>query len=94
MNPLKRLASQTAIYGVSSVLGRFLNYLLVPLYTYTFVPADYGVVAEFYGMDRSEESVCEQVVSLIAKETMTGQEEMNLLNLLLINIMSYDIYIK
>jgi O-antigen/teichoic acid export membrane protein len=48
LNPLKRLASQTAVYGVSSVLGRFLNYLLVPLYTYSFVPADYGVVAEFY----------------------------------------------
>jgi len=48
LNPLKRLASQTAVYGLSSVLGRFLNYLLVPLYTYTFVPADYGVVAEFY----------------------------------------------
>lgn len=48
LNPLKRLASQTAIYGVSSVLGRFLNYLLVPLYTYSFLPADYGVVVEFY----------------------------------------------
>ena len=48
MNPLKRLASQTAVYGVSSVLGRFLNYLLVPLLTYTFAPAQYGVVAEFY----------------------------------------------
>ncbi|WP_295413993.1 polysaccharide biosynthesis C-terminal domain-containing protein [uncultured Thiodictyon sp.] len=48
MNPLKRLASQTAVYGVSSVLGRFLNYLLVPLFTYTFAPAQYGVVAEFY----------------------------------------------
>ena len=31
LNPLKRLASQTAIYGVSSVFGRFLNYLLVPV---------------------------------------------------------------
>jgi O-antigen/teichoic acid export membrane protein len=48
LNPIKRLASQTAVYGISSVLGRFLNYLLVPLYTYTFLPADYGVVAEFY----------------------------------------------
>jgi O-antigen/teichoic acid export membrane protein len=48
LNPLKRLASQTAVYGLSSIIGRFLNYLLVPLYTYTFVPADYGVVAEFY----------------------------------------------
>lgn len=48
MNPLKRLASQTAVYGVSSILGRFLNYLLVPLLTYSFAPAQYGVVAEFY----------------------------------------------
>ncbi len=48
MSPIKRLASQTAVYGVSSVLGRFLNYLLVPLFTYTFAPAEYGVVAEFY----------------------------------------------
>ncbi len=48
MTPLRRLASQTAVYGVSSILGRFLNYLLVPLYTYTFAPPEYGVVAEFY----------------------------------------------
>jgi O-antigen/teichoic acid export membrane protein len=48
LSPLKRLASQTAVYGVSSVLGRFLNYLLVPLFTYTFAPAEYGVVAELY----------------------------------------------
>ncbi len=48
MNPIKRLASQTAVYGVSSVLGRFLNYLLVPFLTYTFAPAEYGVIAEFY----------------------------------------------
>lgn len=48
MNPLRKLASQTAIYGLSSILGRFLNYLLVPLYTYTFPAAAYGVVSEFY----------------------------------------------
>ncbi len=48
MNPLKQLASQTAVYGLSSILGRFINYLLVPLYTYWFSPAEYGVVSEFY----------------------------------------------
>lgn len=48
LNPLKRLASQTAIYGGSSVVGRFLNYLLVPLYTYSFAPPEYGVVIELY----------------------------------------------
>ena len=48
MNSLRQLISQTAIYGLSSILGRFLNYLLVPLYTYTFSAGEYGVVSEFY----------------------------------------------
>jgi O-antigen/teichoic acid export membrane protein len=48
LNPLKKLASQTAIYGVSSIVGRFLNYLLVPLYTRFFSASEYGVVSEFY----------------------------------------------
>lgn len=48
MSSLRQLVSQTAIYGLSSILGRFLNYLLVPLYTYTFAAGQYGVVSEFY----------------------------------------------
>lgn len=48
MGIFKKLASQTAIYGLSSIFGRFLNYLLVPLYTYYFSAAEYGVVSEFY----------------------------------------------
>jgi O-antigen/teichoic acid export membrane protein len=48
LNPLKRLVTQTAVYGISSIVGRFLNYLLVPLFTYYFSPAEYGVVSEFY----------------------------------------------
>jgi len=48
MGILRKLASQTAIYGLSSIFGRFLNYLLVPLYTYYFSAAEYGVVSEFY----------------------------------------------
>ncbi|TPW18558.1 MAG: membrane protein, partial [Halothiobacillaceae bacterium] len=48
MNPLRRLASQTAIYGLSSIIGRLINYLLVPLFTYTFTPVEYGVLSEFY----------------------------------------------
>ena len=48
MGILSKLASQTAIYGISSIFGRFLNYLLVPLYTYHFSAAEYGVVSEFY----------------------------------------------
>lgn len=48
MGVLKKLASQTAIYGASSIIARFINYLLVPLYTYSFSAAEYGVVSEFY----------------------------------------------
>ncbi len=49
MNPLKKLLSQSAIYGLSSIVGRLLNYLLVPLYTAAFAnPSDYGVVSELY----------------------------------------------
>ncbi len=48
MNPLKKLFGQTAVYGVTTIVGRFLNYLLVPLYTYTFTPDQYGVVTELY----------------------------------------------
>jgi len=48
MGILKKLASQTAIYGLSSIFARFLNYLLVPLLTYSFSAQEYGVVSEFY----------------------------------------------
>ncbi|MCX7100643.1 MAG: polysaccharide biosynthesis C-terminal domain-containing protein [Methylobacter sp.] len=48
MSIIKKLASQTAVYGLSSIFGRFLNYLLVPLYTYYFTASEYGVVSEFY----------------------------------------------
>lgn len=47
-NIYKKLAGQTAIYGLSSIIGRLLNYLLVPLYTRIFVPEVYGVVVELY----------------------------------------------
>lgn len=47
-NPLKKLAGQTTIYGLSSILGRLLNYLLVPFYTRIFLKGEYGIVAEFY----------------------------------------------
>jgi O-antigen/teichoic acid export membrane protein len=48
VSPLRKLVSQTAIYGLSSIVGRFLNYLLVPLYTYYFSTGEYGVVSELY----------------------------------------------
>ena len=48
MNPLKRLLGQTAIYGSTTIVGRLLNYLLVPLHVRIFAPAQYGVVGEMY----------------------------------------------
>jgi O-antigen/teichoic acid export membrane protein len=48
MGIIKKLASQTAIYGLSSIVGRFLNYLLVPFLTNQFAPEQYGVISEFY----------------------------------------------
>ena len=48
MNPLKKLVGQTAIYGLSSIVGRLLNYLLVPLYTRYFSPSEYGEVTYLY----------------------------------------------
>lgn len=48
MSLLKKLAGETAAYGLSSVLGRMLNYLLVPLYTEVFAPGEYGIVTELY----------------------------------------------
>jgi len=48
LGKLKQLAGQTAIYGLSSIVGRLLNYLLVPLYTNIFTPGQYGVVTELY----------------------------------------------
>lgn len=49
MGTLRKLAGQSAIYGLSSIVGRFLNYLLVPLHTNIFKqPGEYGVVTELY----------------------------------------------
>ena len=48
MNPLKKLLGQTAIYGLSSIVGRLLNYLLVPLYTRYFTTSEYGDVTLLY----------------------------------------------
>lgn len=48
MSQLKSLASQTAIYGVSSILGRVLNYALVPLHTTVFATGEMGQVVYLY----------------------------------------------
>lgn len=47
---LKSLVKDTAIYGLSSIVGRFLNYLLVPIHTYKIAAESggYGIVSNLY----------------------------------------------
>ncbi len=47
---LKSLAKDTFVYGLSSILGRFLNWLLVPMYVRVLAsPGEYGIVTHLYG---------------------------------------------
>ena len=48
MKPLKYLLSDTLVYGISSVIARFINYLLVPFHTGLFNPEAYGIVGLVY----------------------------------------------
>ncbi|NNE36286.1 MAG: oligosaccharide flippase family protein, partial [Rhodothermales bacterium] len=47
---IKRLASETAIYGVSSVFARLINFLLFPFYSHVFIPGEYGLVSTVFAM--------------------------------------------
>lgn len=46
MNPLKQLAGQTAIYGLSSIVARIINFFFVPLYTRMLTTGNYGLASE------------------------------------------------
>jgi len=48
LNPFRKLLGDTAIYGASSIVGRFLNWWLVPYHTGIFGPEQYGVVSNLY----------------------------------------------
>ncbi|MDE5871842.1 MAG: oligosaccharide flippase family protein [Muribaculaceae bacterium] len=50
MAGIKSLVKDTAVYGLSSIIGRFLNWGLVPLYTYLFSKPDYGIVSYLYAV--------------------------------------------
>ncbi|HEX2983882.1 MAG TPA: oligosaccharide flippase family protein, partial [Ignavibacteriales bacterium] len=45
---LKELTKDTAVYGISTILSRFLNFMLVPFYTNVFLEGDYGIVSNVY----------------------------------------------
>lgn len=50
MGAIKNLAKDTMVYGASSIIGRFLNWCLVPLYTIVFPAGEYGVVTYVYSI--------------------------------------------
>ena len=45
MSALKKLAGETVIYGVPSIIGRFLNWWLTPLYCLMFLPDEFGILS-------------------------------------------------
>ena len=47
---LEKLAKQTAVYGISTIVVRFLSYLLTPYYTRIFGQETYGVVTDIYAL--------------------------------------------
>lgn len=48
LDKILRLGKEAAIYGLSSIVGRFLNFLLVPFYTNVLLPSEYGIIANLY----------------------------------------------
>jgi O-antigen/teichoic acid export membrane protein len=45
---IKKLAGQTAVYGLGTIIPRLLNFLFTPLLTYIFTPAEFGINSELY----------------------------------------------
>jgi O-antigen/teichoic acid export membrane protein len=45
---IKQLSKDTAVYGISTMVGRLLNFILVPFYTHVFLPAEYGIIINIY----------------------------------------------
>lgn len=48
LDKIKALSKETLIYGTNTIVGRFLNFLFVPLYTNIFAPGEFGIIANIY----------------------------------------------
>ena len=48
MNKLKRLAGDTVLYGLGSIIPRFINFLLVTVHTKIFLPEDYSIITKVF----------------------------------------------
>lgn len=50
MGKIRRLAGETVLYGLGSIIPRFLNFLLVALHTKVFAPEEYGVITDVFAL--------------------------------------------
>ena len=50
LDKIKRLGAETIVYGIMTVIGRFLTFLLVPFYTHILEPGEYGIVAYLFSL--------------------------------------------
>jgi O-antigen/teichoic acid export membrane protein len=50
LRDLRGLARESAIYGLSTVLGRLIGFLLTPLFSHLLTPAENGVVQSLYSL--------------------------------------------
>lgn len=50
LKDIKQLGKETAIYGISTIVGRFWNFILVPLYTNLFSQEEYGLITNIYAV--------------------------------------------
>lgn len=50
LDRIKRLGAETIVYGIMTVIGRFLTFLLVPFYTNILEPGEYGIVAYLFSL--------------------------------------------
>lgn len=78
MASIKQLAGQTALYGISSILGRLLSYLLIFIHTAVFVTEQYGVVTHLYAYTAFFNVLCtfgmETAFFRFASRQKNGQE--------------------
>lgn len=48
LDKIKQLTKDTALYGISTIIGRFLGFILVPFYTNVFSPTEFGIQSYIY----------------------------------------------
>jgi len=92
IDKIRSLSKDTLIYGVNTIVGRFLNFVLVPYYTNKFLPAEYGVVALLYSyiaiLNVFFSIGLESGYMRFASQKETGSDKENFSNPYLLNVIN------